>query len=187
MKINWTNTEEALKEFGDKVVATSRKNLNDKGPLSDSIRYIYKESEKSYEFRILMLDYGNFQDKGVKGHGKGNWKPNKRKRQGGHGSPFKYKTGPGKDTILKSMVNQPSFRTRDSESGKFTPKTEANKNQAAFLIARSIGRFGIPAKRFMSKAIAQHGKKLTESLGSAWVADQKPFINNIKNQFKYNE
>ena len=183
MNLDFPHTEKELKKFGDKVVKSAKKNLKQRGPLYNSIRYTIKLFPRSFAFAILMADYGKFQDQGVKGHGRGNWTPKRSKRQQAPRSKFKFRTGPGSKTILKSMVEKPNFRTRDLDSGRFTPKTTANKNQAAFLISRSIGRFGVKPKRFMQDAISSHGKTLAKNLSTAWVADQSKFINGLRNQY----
>lgn len=184
MNIDFVNTKKELVKYGNKVVVSAKKNLGKKGKLYDSIKYKIKLFPQSFSFEILMAEYGKFQDEGVKGHGRGNWKPKRTKRQKAPRSRYKFKTGPGMNTILKSMVEKPSFRTRDLDTGRFTPKTESNKRAAAYLIARSIGRFGLEPKRFMQKAIESHSKTLSKNLGSAWVADQKKFINGLKEQYK---
>jgi len=41
---------------------------------------------------------------------------------------------------------QKSFRIRDLKTGKFLPKNEKNIKSTAFVVARSIGRFGYQNK-----------------------------------------
>ena len=184
MAIDWEHTEKELTKFGDKVVRSARKNLNQKGKLNDSIEYKKKIMPRSWSFFILMAEYGKFQDQGVKGHGRGTWRPKRPKRQQAPRSKYKFKTGPGSKLIRKQIVEKPKFRTRDLETGRFTPKNEKNKQQAAFLIARSMGRFGIPAKRFMQKAITSHEKTFIKNLGKAWVSDNKKFARSLKKQYQ---
>ena len=57
---------------------------------------------------------------------------------------------PGKwaniNAIKEWIMNKKSFRIRDYKTGQFLPKTEKNVDSVAFVIARSIGRFGFQNK-----------------------------------------
>jgi len=57
--------------------------------------------------------------------------------------------------IKEWIYNKKSFRIRDYKTGQFLPKTEKNVDSVAFVIARSIGRFGFQnkPKNFMTIAI----------------------------------
>ena len=48
--------------------------------------------------------------------------------------------------IEQWIMNKKSFRIRDYKTGQFLPKTEKNVKQIAFVIARSIGKFGFQNK-----------------------------------------
>jgi hypothetical protein len=48
--------------------------------------------------------------------------------------------------IKEWIYNKKSFRIRDYNTGQFLPKTEKNVDSVAFVIARSIGRFGFQNK-----------------------------------------
>lgn len=174
------NTAKVLDTFGKNVTDRSFANQK-KNPIK--VIYQFKLSANSFEFNFISPYYARFQDQGVAGHGNGNWSPIRPKTNQAPLSPFKYVTGPGTQTILESMVSKPSFRTRDLETGQFTPKTPSNMNSAAFLIARSIGRFGVKPKYFFTNAIEDFGPKLVKDLGSAWVKDQEPFIDSLQKAF----
>jgi len=181
-----TNTKKAAVKFGQDVVIQARGNLAPKlrrKPLWESINFKYKEFPNSFALTINMADYGKFHDQGVKGHGRGDWTPKRPKQQQAQGSPFQFRTGPGKNTILKSMVNKSTFRTRDLDTGQFIPKTDQAKNTAAFLIARSIGRYGTPSTYFMTNAIKKNSKTFVKSLGKAFVADQDKFIQGLQDSY----
>jgi hypothetical protein len=66
---------------------------------------------------------------------------------------------PGKwaniNAIKEWIYNKKSFRIRDYKTGQFLPKTEKNVDSVAFVIARSIGKFGFQnkPKNFMTIAI----------------------------------
>ena len=57
---------------------------------------------------------------------------------------------PGKwaniNAIKEWIINKKSFRIRDYKTGQFLPKTEKNVDSVAFVIARSIGKFGFQNK-----------------------------------------
>ena len=57
---------------------------------------------------------------------------------------------PGKwaniNAIKVWIYNKKSFRIRDYKTGQFLPKTEKNVDSVAFVIARSIGKFGFQNK-----------------------------------------
>lgn len=57
--------------------------------------------------------------------------------------------------IKQWIYNKKSFRIRDYKTGQFLPKTEKNVDSVAFVIARSIGRFGFQnkPKNFIEVAI----------------------------------
>jgi hypothetical protein len=48
--------------------------------------------------------------------------------------------------IKEWIYNKKSFRIRDYKTGQFLPKTEKNVDSVAFVIARSIGKFGFQNK-----------------------------------------
>lgn len=48
--------------------------------------------------------------------------------------------------IKEWIYNKKSFRIRDYKTGQFLPKTEKNVDSVAFVIARSVGRFGFQNK-----------------------------------------
>lgn len=48
--------------------------------------------------------------------------------------------------IKEWIINKKSFRIRDYKTGKFLPKNEKNVDSVAFVIARSIGRWGFQNK-----------------------------------------
>ena len=48
--------------------------------------------------------------------------------------------------IKEWIMNKKSFKIRDYKTGKFLPKNEKNVDSVAFVIARSIGKFGFQNK-----------------------------------------
>ena len=83
------NLEKDLSRFGKYVVQQSRSRLtrlnhNDTKRLYDSISFKPKVSKNSFDLSFFMLNYGQFQDKGVKGAEHSEKAPS---------SPFSYKLG----------------------------------------------------------------------------------------------
>jgi len=54
--------------------------------------------------------------------------------------------GKFRPSIEQWIMNKKSFRIRDYKTGQFLPKTEKNVKAVAFVIARSIARFGFQNK-----------------------------------------
>jgi hypothetical protein len=50
------------------------------------------------------------------------------------------------NAIKEWIINKKSFRIRDYKTGQFLPKNEKNVDSVAFVIARSVGRFGFQNK-----------------------------------------
>ena len=73
------------------------------------------------------------------------------------------------------IMNKKSFRIRDYKTGQFLPKTEKNVDGVAFVIARSIGRFGFQnkPKNFIEIAIDKimKNEKITQIIEDATYDD----------------
>lgn len=67
------------------------------------------------------------------------WLANDRKPNGGGGYA-------NIGAIEEWIKNKQSFKIRDLKTGKFLPKNDKNIKNTAFLVARSIGRFGYQNK-----------------------------------------
>jgi hypothetical protein len=86
---------------------------------------------------------------------------------------------PGKwaniNAIKEWIYNKKSFRIRDYKTGQFLPKTEKNVDSVAFVIARSIGRFGFQnkPKNFVEISIDKimNNEKITQIIEDA-TADE---------------
>ncbi len=70
--MEFTETEQALKLFGDYVIQQSRSNLtkgkhNVDNKLYESLRYKLEVENDGVVVSFYMEDYGEFQDRGVKG------------------------------------------------------------------------------------------------------------------------
>jgi len=86
---------------------------------------------------------------------------------------------PGKwaniNAIKEWIYNKKSFRIRDYKTGQFLPKTEKNVDSVAFVIARSIGRFGFQnkPKNFVEISIDKimSNEKITQIIEDATIDD----------------
>ncbi len=137
-----------LDKFGKYVVQQARANLTRKNKnvtkeLYNSIQWNADASKsgESFSATLSMLDYGQFQDVGVKG--KSSTYPSSQS------SPFRFGTGKGKKggltEAMQKWVRARRFQFRD-DKGKFL-----SYDSTAFLIARSVYQKGIPATFFYSR------------------------------------
>lgn len=172
--------QEVLKRFKDYVIQQSRSNLSKGG------KNVSKELYNSLKGEILtennysivgfsMAEYGQYQDKGVRGKSSSAKAPN---------SPFRFGTGSGKkggltQSILK-WVQAKGFQFRDKKSGKFM-----SYQQTGYLISRSIFHKGIKPSLFFTKPFeAGYKKYIDTDLMKAFGQDIDTMVdynlNNIK-------
>jgi len=165
------NTKIALEAFRDYVIQQARTNLtknnkNVTGDLYNSLNGIVKVMPNSISLQFEMEDYGQFQDKGVKGT-KSNYLENKN-------SPFSFGTGTGKKGGLsqgiKKWVEARRFQFRDKK-GKFL-----SYESTAYIIARSIYNKGIKASLFFTKPFERAFERLPKDLVDAYGLDIEEFL-----------
>jgi hypothetical protein len=166
-----------LDKFGKYVVQQARANLtrqrkNVSKELYDSIQWTAEASKsgESFTAALSMLDYGQFQDKGVKG---------KSSTYGSaQGSPFRFGTGTGKKggltEAMKKWVAARRIQFRQ-ENGRFM-----SYDSTAFLIARSIYQKGIPASFFYSRPFNLAYQKLPAELVEAFELTPDEFKEFLK-------
>ena len=166
------NIETVLNKFGKYVVQQARSNLSKKSKnvskeLYNSISYDLNVSKdgSSFSFVLKMEDYGEFQDKGVKGKSSSAKAPN---------SPYRFGTGTGKkgglrDSIPK-WVRAKRFQFRDKKTGKFM-----SYDSTAFLIARSIYQTGIKPSNFYSRPFGLAFKQLPPEIVEAFRLTEEDF------------
>jgi hypothetical protein len=161
-----------LDKFGKYVVQQARANLtrNNKNvtkELYNSIQWnaTASKSGESFTASLSMLDYGQYQDKGVRG--KIASPINTRE------SPFRFGTGTGQKGGLTAAI-QKWVRSRRiqfrQENGRFM-----SYDSTAFLVARSIYRKGIPATFFYSRPFNIAFKKLPAELVEAYALTPDDF------------
>ena len=161
-----TETNKVLTKFSKYVVTQSRANLtrkdkNVKGKLYQSIKGETFTGKNSIGIYFEMEDYGEFQDKGVKGKTSSSKAPN---------SPYRFGSGTGRKGGLTDGINQwvkdRRFQFRDNNTGRFM-----SYEQTAFLITRSIYHKGIEASRFFSKPFEVGFERLPNELIEAYGLD----------------
>ena len=159
-------TNKVLTKFSKYVVTQSRANLtrkdkNVKGKLYQSIKGETFTGKNSIGIYFEMEDYGEFQDKGVKGVSSSAKAPD---------SPYRFGSGTGRKGGLTQGINQwvrdRRFQFRDKESNRFL-----SYEQTAFLITRSIYQKGIEASRFFSKPFEVGFGRLPDELIEAYGLD----------------
>jgi hypothetical protein len=164
------NTEKALAEYIDIVIASARKNLvtqdkNASGSLSKSLKNTgVKFTSNGIEAGVEMNKYGEFIDKGVSGI--------KKK----YSTPYSYKSKMPPPSKLDKWVVRRGIAPRDKE-GKFLPR-----KSVLFLIARGIYRNGIKPSLFLTKPFEKMRKDLPVKLVTAFREDAKVELKTVFEQ-----
>ncbi len=99
------------------------------GRLRDSIKAVVKQDRSGIQV-IQVMAFGQ-----PLSNTYAYWLANDRKPNGGGGYA-------NIGAIEKWIGEKKSFKIRDYKTGKFLPKNEKNIKSTAFVVARSIGRFG---------------------------------------------
>ena len=183
--------ERELNSFGQEVVNDARINLRlgkkGGGKLDKSIRFKVVPEQEGFSVKFYMVDYGTFQDKGVKGAGgeiksgkhKGTWggrrwfKTWEGKRKD---SPYKFGSGRGRGSIYKgigSFIKKKGLQPR-SEGGQYM--TTAGLKIAIVKVLWTKGMHGIS---FFQKAVGDGMKTLGPELLEAVKADVIESVTNI--------
>ena len=168
-------TQKELDKFRKYVIQQARTNLtkskkNTSKKLYNSINGVSKVNPNSISLYFEMLDYGVFQDKGVKGL-KSNYIENKK-------TPYSFKKGIASRQMLKNLdkwIVRKGIAPRD-KNGKFI-----SRQGLKFAIAKSIFNKGIKASLFFTKPFEKAYKNLPNELISAYGLDiEKNFIDKIE-------
>lgn len=160
MDIKYLNLENELERFFKDVIKQSRDNLKSQGinasrSLSKSLGYAVKENKNSFEADLLMEDYGEFIDKGVKGV-----------KEGRSLAGYRYTDKKPPVRFLKTWLKQ--------KSGKFRQR---NQESIAYAIQNTIYRRGIRPTEFFSKPFEKEFKTLPDELIEAYGLDVEGFMN----------
>jgi len=160
-------TYQALNAFKKFVIQQSRSRLtkgksNVSKKLYNSIDGEVKVNPNSFELSFSMLEYGVYQDKGVKGT-KSNYIENKN-------SPFSYKSKMPPRKSIEDWVKSRRFQFRDKK-GRFMSYTSMS-----YIIQRSIFQKGLKASLFFTKPFEQGFKKLPDQLIEAYGLDVEQLL-----------
>lgn len=169
----------ALNKFAKGVVMQSRRNLTTggkkaSGALHRSIQYDLEVSKNSFSLSFLMEEYGQYQDKGVKG---------KRSSSRAPKSPFRFGSGRGKKGGLTKGIDKwvrlKGIQFRDKKSGRFM-----SYDSTAFLIRRSIYNKGIKPSLFFTKPFENAFKRLPDEVVEKFGLEVDEFINHALKELK---
>lgn len=161
-----SNVLKALEKFGKDVRSGARRELTKKKKnaskeLWKSIDYKVKVSKNSFEMDLVMLNYGKFIDKGVKGSESSKKAPT---------SPFKYTNKMPPSKVFDKWTIRRGIAPR-SEGGQFQKRKSLN-----FVIARNIFKFGIETTNFFTNPFEKEFKELPDELVEAYGLDVDDFL-----------
>ena len=150
--------QKELDRFRKYVVQQSRSNLtkskkNSSKNLYNSIKGVSKANKNSISLYFEMLDYGEFQDKGVSGKFKK------------YSTPFSYRDKMPPTKALDKWIVKKGIAPRD-EKGRLM-----NRQSLKFAIARSIFKNGIKPSLFFTKPFEKGYKTLPKELIDAYGLD----------------
>ena len=147
--------EQILIRAAQNIVDEAKSNLEN-GALKKSIRM--KPSKNS--IKIIMEDYGVFQDRGVSGANHSDFK-GKRKTINKSLDNFKFKSkaigskdGKVENNIDKWMYKK-GIQPRDKKSGRFVSRKSTN-----YLIRRSIAQHGIKPSLFLTTPYKKYSQRI---------------------------
>ena len=180
MELNKLNN--IMREFVRQVVVDARANVpfeKTSGKLKSSINGDYIPETQTAFF--TMIEYGKYQDLGVKGTQSG--ESVGKKYYGSDAREYKYTTKMPPPRALDSFVVRKGLAPRD-ERGRFLPRA-VNKvgfqKSLAFLIARSIFGKGIKPSLFFTKPFTKYFKNLPDQLAKAFGDEFEVEINKTLN------
>mgnify|MGYP001579625258 CR=1 FL=1 len=171
-------TKGALERFAKRVVKQARTNLtkgkkNVSKELYDSLGYDLNVHKNSFSLFMIMEDYGQFQDLGVKG---ANPSLVKNGRQKGHLGRFTFRN---KMPPLEPLIKWAKFRNirlRDAK-GRFS---KGNYRTIGFILQKRIFAQGIKPSLFFTKPFVNAFKDLPEEVVEAFGLDLTDFISHTK-------
>tara|TARA_R110002012_G_C11515924_1_gene598930 strand:+ start:216 stop:809 length:594 start_codon:yes stop_codon:yes gene_type:complete len=174
-------------DFGKFMVTQSKENLKTEkkgsGPLYDSITYDIDDSNGKFEFSFSMQEYGEFQDKGVKGADPSKLSPNaKLTGQQAPNSPYRFGSGTKKGTfkdfvrsvsawaqIKNIRLRQYTYKDGKKKStGKFA---KGNYESIGYVIAKNIYNRGLKPSFFYTKPFNKAFEKLPDELFESFAVD----------------
>lgn len=163
---------EALKIFRDHVIQEAKNNLalkNSTGSLKESLKGEIAVNPNSITLYFEMLEYGYYQDRGVKGI-----------KSGRSLSNFKFGTGSGESGGLtkgiKEWVKRKGIQFRNKK-GKFI-----SYDATAQYIIRSIWFKGIKPSLFFTRPFEQAFKTLPDEMVELYGLESEELFNIIMNE-----
>jgi hypothetical protein len=156
-----------LIKFGKYVVQQAKSNLtrqkrNTSGDLYNSINYNIFYSNNKFSLSFKMEDYGEYQDKGVKGA--------KSTYSSAADSPYKYTNKMPPASAFSQWVVKKGLDGVRNEKGQFV-----KRKSLQFAIARSIYNKGIPATKFFTTPFGIAFKRLPPDIVSAFQLTEEDF------------
>jgi hypothetical protein len=156
-----------LNSVGEELVQNTIKNLRRSpkkiasGVLKDSIRYEIVEQGDNVILEFWMMEYGYYQDEGVRGADpKSIFVNGKRGVQKAPNSRFRFGSGKGKGSLFKSIDSWIVRKRLDErKKGKFT-----SRKSIKFAITKSIYNQGIEPSNFFTDAWEKTLKNVDEKL-----------------------
>jgi hypothetical protein len=149
-----------LTKFANYVIQQARTNLtrnkrNSTGDLYNSLSYDLSVGDNSFSLSFKMEDYGEYQDKGVKGA--------KSTYQSAAGSPYKYTNKMPPASAFSQWVVKKGLDGVRNKKGQFV-----KRKSLQFALARSIYEKGIPATKFFSTPFGIGFKRLPAEIVQAF-------------------
>ncbi len=168
--------ERALNRQGKRLTSNVKRSIKRKklvvsGALYDSVRYELEEvSEGEYVMSFYMLEYGYYQDEGVKGANPSAVTVNgKRGKQKAPRSKFRFGSGKGKGSLFKALdkwIVRKKGLTPRTASGKFM-----SRQSMKYAMTKSIYYQGIEPKEFFEPEFEKWQRRLPEALTDALAED----------------
>tara|TARA_R110001592_G_scaffold101704_3_gene287656 strand:- start:1864 stop:2427 length:564 start_codon:yes stop_codon:yes gene_type:complete len=167
-----------LNDFGKYMVQQSKSNLTRQkkggGPLYNSITYDVKETDGKLLFEFEMQEYGEFQDKGVRGANPSNVSPNARlKGQQAPNSPYRFGSGTQAGTMnsfidkVAAWAQIKNIRFRDKK-GRYS---KGDYRSLGYVIASNIYNRGLKPSLFYTKPFDKAFERLPDELFESFAVD----------------
>jgi len=158
-------TNKALNNFAKYVIQQSRTNLtkgkkNVTSDLYGSLGYDLKTHPNSFSLEFYMLDYGEFQDKGVSG--------TKRK----YNTIYEYTNKRPPAEVFSKWAKAKGIRLRD-EKGRFK---KGSYKTLGFILANSVFEKGIKPSLFFTKPFEKAFDRLPDELIERFALDLDQFL-----------
>jgi hypothetical protein len=149
-----------LTKFAKYVIQQAKNNLtrnkrNSSKDLYNSLDYDLRVGENSFSLSFKMEDYGEYQDKGVKGA--------KSTYASAAGSPYKYTNKMPPASAFSQWVVRKGLEGVRNKQGQFV-----KRKSLQFAIARSVYEKGIPATKFFSTPFGIGFKRLPPDIVQAF-------------------